>query len=231
MTLEPTYSDAWHEIFGCPDPDVTAREVAFLLEVLPTPPATVLDVPCGPGRHAAALLQRGYEVTGVDLDRRVVAAARKAGVTAHELDVRSLGDLPGTFDAVLCMWASFGWFDEKTNADVFAQMAVKTRIGGILVLDVYDPTWFRAHQGPHTVERHGHVVEERKLVEGSRLLTTLDYADGGRDAFSWQLFESSELVALAQTVGLSCELACAAFDAGTVPRGETARMQLVFRRS
>ena len=230
MTLEPTYSDAWYEVFGRPDPDVTAREAAFLLHVLPSPPATVLDVPCGSGRHAVALLQRGYEVTGVDLEPRVVAEAREAGVRAHELDLRSLDDLSGTFDGVICMWASFGWFDEQTNADVFAQLAGKTRTGGVLVLDVYDPTWFRAHQGPHTIERHGHVVEERKRVEGSRLSTTLDYADGSRDDLGWQLFEQSDLVALAETVGLSCELACAGFHIDAAPRGKAARMQLVFRR-
>ena len=228
MTPEPTYSDAWYEIFGRPDPDVTAREVAFLLEVLPTPPATVLDVPCGPGRHAAALLQRGYEVTGIDREHRVVAAAREAGVRAHVLDVRSLDELPGTFDAVICMWASFGWFDEVANADVFAQMAVKAR--GVLVLDVFDPTWFRAHQGPHTIERGGHLAEEHKRVDGSRLHTTLDYPDGSHDEFSWRLYEPSELMTLGESAGLACELACAGFDVGSTPRGEMARMQLVFHR-
>lgn len=63
MTLEPSFSDAWYETFGRPDDTVTAREVAFLLDVLPPPPATVLDVACGSGRHARALLERGYRVT------------------------------------------------------------------------------------------------------------------------------------------------------------------------
>jgi len=178
VTLEHAFSDAWFEIFAQPDDEITAREVAFLLDVLPPPPATVLDVPCGFGRHAVALLGGGYDVTGVDLEQRAVAAARDAGATAYELDMRSLPDLPGTFDAVICMWASFGWFDDATNAALFAQLADKTARNGVLVLDVFDPIWFGAHQGTHTIERKGQVVEEHKRVTGSRLYTSLDYADG-----------------------------------------------------
>jgi len=227
---EPAFSDTWYEVFGRPDPEITAREVAFLLEVLPPPPATVLDAPCGSGRHAIALLRQGYEVTGVDIEPRVIAAAQMAGVAAHELDMRSLRDLPGRFDAVICMWASFGWFDEATNAEVFAQLADKIQTGGVFVLDVFDPTWFRAHQGPHTIERRGHLVAEHKHVDGSRLHTTLDYADGSRDEFDWQLYEPSELAGLGEGAGLRCELACADFDLDAAPHGEVARMQLVFRR-
>lgn len=231
MTLEPSFSDAWYETFGRPDDTVTAREVAFLLDVLPPPPATVLDVACGSGRHARALLERGYRVTGVELEPRVGVIARAAGVTVHELDMRALRELEGTFDAVMCMWASFGWFDEATNADVFAQMAEKTARNGVLVLDVFDPIWFGAHQGPHTIERKGHVVEEHKRVTGSRLYTSLDYADGSRDDFSWRLYEPSELIALGEVAGLACESSCAGFEVGSTPCGEVARMQLVFRRS
>ena len=231
MTLEPAFSDAWFEIFAQPDDEITAREVAFLLDVLPPPPATVLDVPCGFGRHAVALLGGGYDVTGVDLEQRAVAAARDAGATAYELDMRSLPDLPGTFDAVICMWASFGWFDDATNAALFAQLADKTARNGVLVLDVFDPIWFGAHQGPHTIERKGHVVEEHKRVTGSRLYTSLDYADGSRDDFSWRLYEPSELIALGEVAGLACESSCAGFEVGSTPCGEVARMQLVFRRS
>jgi hypothetical protein len=52
---EPTYSDVWFDTFGRPDNAQTARELAFLLSVLPAPPASVLDVPCGFGRHSRML--------------------------------------------------------------------------------------------------------------------------------------------------------------------------------
>jgi SAM-dependent methyltransferase len=65
----------------------------------------VLDVPCGFGRHAHALAERGYVVTGVERDATAAAEARAGGVEVHELDLRRLDELPRTFDAVVWMWA------------------------------------------------------------------------------------------------------------------------------
>lgn len=228
--MDRIYSEDWFETFGRPDDAVTEREVAFLLRVLPPAPAAVLDVACGFGRHANALAHRGYRVTGIDREPRVVAAARSEGVDAREHDMRELRALPGTFDAVVCMWASFGWFDDATNANVLAQMAEKTRPGGVLVLDVYDPDWFRAHQGPHPIERGKRRATEHKRVVGSRLFTVLDYGDGKRDEFEWRLYEPAELRQLGAERELVCEIECAGFDPEVAPEGRTARMQLVFRR-
>src|SRR5258705_307498 len=59
-------------------PAQTRREVDFLLRALrPAPGARILDVPCGYGRHAAALARRGFRVVGVDLSRAMIAEARR----------------------------------------------------------------------------------------------------------------------------------------------------------
>jgi SAM-dependent methyltransferase len=199
--VEPTFSPAWFKTFGRPDEAVTEREVELLVDVLPPLPATVLDVPCGFGRHAHALAARGYAVTGVEREPAVAADARAGGIEVHELDLRRLDELPGSFDAVICMWASFGWYDEDTNAAVFASMAAKA--ARTLVLDVYDPSFFRAHQG--TTDNRG--VRDEKRVEGDRLLTSLVHPDGTRDEFEWRLYEPEELAELGRTAGLRLERA------------------------
>ena len=214
--MEPTFSSAWFAIFGRPDDAVTEREVEVLVDVLPAPPATVLDVPCGFGRHAHALAARGYVVTGVEREPAVAAEARQGGIEVHELDLRRLEELPGRFDAVICMWASFGWYDEGTNTAIFASMAAKaTRT---LVLDVYDPSFFREHQG--VTDNRG--VRDEKRVEGDRLLTSLEYPDGTRDEFEWRLYEPEELAELGRAAGLRLERA----DGAGSPR-----RLLVFERS
>ncbi|MGH7719300.1 MAG: class I SAM-dependent methyltransferase, partial [Gemmatimonadaceae bacterium] len=51
-----------------------------LIELLGLPlGATVLDVPCGQGRHAHLLAEAGYDVQGLDYSAHLLAAARRRG--------------------------------------------------------------------------------------------------------------------------------------------------------
>lgn len=93
----------------------TAQEVGYLVEVLGLEPGQrVLDVGCGPGRHARALAEQGIEVVGVDISERFVDLARNGapdGATFERLDARAL-PYDAEFDAVisLCQGA-FGLAD------------------------------------------------------------------------------------------------------------------------
>jgi SAM-dependent methyltransferase len=73
------YSPTWYELFLQPiAPEQTEREAAFVARWLPQPAySAVLDLCCGPGRHARALAGRGYRVTGVDTNTAALAAARR----------------------------------------------------------------------------------------------------------------------------------------------------------
>jgi SAM-dependent methyltransferase len=63
----------------------------------------ILDLGCGPGRHAAAMAARGFEVTAWDASEAFVRQARARGVRAER---RAFDDLEARaeYDAV---WASF----------------------------------------------------------------------------------------------------------------------------
>jgi SAM-dependent methyltransferase len=80
----------------------TAQEVDFLLQHLGLEPGhRVLDVGCGPGRHAHELARRGIDVVGLDISERFVelaSAVPSAGIAATATFVR--GDARAmTFDA------------------------------------------------------------------------------------------------------------------------------------
>ncbi len=98
----------------------TAQEVAFLAEALGLQPGmSVLDVGCGPGRHARELGRLGVRVHGVDISRRFVDIARDGapdGVTFERADARDLA-FDAEFDAVisLCQGA-FGLADGGHHA-------------------------------------------------------------------------------------------------------------------
>jgi SAM-dependent methyltransferase len=102
------------------------------------PGARVLDVGCGPGRHAHALARRGLRVVGVDVAARFVALAAAAGVAGAAFvraDARALPVAPGAFDAVvsLCQ-GGFGLLGGVGEEAVVAGMAAALRPGGRLAL-------------------------------------------------------------------------------------------------
>lgn len=187
-----TYSPRWRSVFGDVDPARTAADIAFLTRVLPLPEfRRVLDVPCGEGRFVRALGAVGYDVLGADVDPDVAPA-----VVA---DLRELDALPGGFDAVINMWASFGWFDVETNEEVLASFARRLRPGGRLVLDLYNRTFFEGRDGEREL-RPG--IVERSWLRDGRRRCEIDYGGGEADVFEWQLYTAPELEELAARYGL-----------------------------
>ena len=84
----------------------TEQEVDFLIDCLRLRPgARVLDVGCGPGRHAHALAARGIEVHGVDISQRFVdlaTASAPPGATFERADARRLA-FDAEFDAAISL--------------------------------------------------------------------------------------------------------------------------------
>jgi SAM-dependent methyltransferase len=211
------YSARWRGAFG-EDAARTAADVAFLTDVLPLPEfMRVLDVPCGTGRHLRALAARGYRMTGVDNDPTAVGEAGPDAVTG---DLRELDSLPTGYDAVINMWASFGYFDAAENEHVLGSFARRLRRGGRLVLDVHNRAFFQSRDGEREVLRG---IVERSTMIGDRRRVELDYGDGNVDVFEWQLYLPEELYALGERHGLSPLLAVASPD---LPA-----MQLVLERT
>ncbi|MGH8055971.1 MAG: class I SAM-dependent methyltransferase [Candidatus Entotheonellia bacterium] len=59
----------------------TVREAEQILALVhPFQGAAVLDLSCGPGRHALEFARRGFQVTGVDRTTRYIEAARVAAI-------------------------------------------------------------------------------------------------------------------------------------------------------
>jgi 2-polyprenyl-3-methyl-5-hydroxy-6-metoxy-1,4-benzoquinol methylase len=68
-------------------------DVRVLRRLLPDPPASVLDVPCGDGRVTIRLAAAGYEATGIDIIVSEVEQARHAAAQAGAAARFEVGDL------------------------------------------------------------------------------------------------------------------------------------------
>jgi SAM-dependent methyltransferase len=173
-------------------------------------------------------------VTGVDLSAAALAAARRESgdqIVYLQRDMRDLDGLPGAFDAVVCFWQSFGYFDTATNAELLAQIGRKLRPGGRLILDIYHRGFFERNQGARSFERGGASVTETKRMDGNRLTVRLDYESRAEaDVFEWQLFTPEEIGGLAEPCGFAMLIACTGFDEAMPASAEQPRMQLVIEK-
>ena len=228
-------SREWYETFLDPIPaELTESEVAWIERQAPPGQfPRVLDVCCGPGRHTAALALRGYQVLGVDangdaLARAVLSAPRAAAF--RRLDMRSLDSLAESFDLVTNLWHSFGYFDDAGNADVLRQMGARLRVGGRLLIDLYNRDHIATLPLVESYERGGRRVASRRSWDGPRHRVELEYEGGGRDEVEFRLYDPAEFAALARGAGLGPKLACAWFRESLVPSAEHARMQFVLAR-
>jgi len=102
--------------------------------------ASVLDAPCGHGRIANLLAAEGFDMAGVDLTDTFIERARADAERLEvEVDYRrgDLRDLPtsGPFDAVICWFTSFGYFDDDDNRRVLVEFARVLRPGGRLLIE------------------------------------------------------------------------------------------------
>ena len=181
----------------------TEQEVAFLVDALELDPgAQVLDVGCGPGRHALALARRGIEVMGVDMSEDFIALARDAaavdGLPARfEVgDVRELA-YDGEFDAVICLCqGGFGLLGGTDEPRAFARIAAALRPGGRLALTAFSAAFaIRFLEDGESFDPASGVLHERSTVRNE---------DGAEQVFDlWTTcFTSRELELLAQHDGL-----------------------------
>jgi SAM-dependent methyltransferase len=120
----------------------TDQEVAFLVDALGLRPGQrVLDIGCGPGRHAHALAGLGIAVHGIDISERFVALAREgapSGATFERLDARAL-PFDGEFDAAVSLCE--GAFGLLTGAgedeQVLRGMGAAVRPEGVVALTAF----------------------------------------------------------------------------------------------
>lgn len=116
-----------------------------VLRELPPAPARVLDLGVGTGREIPALLDAGYDVTGVDVSQAMLdrCARRARPIPLVCADFwEPLPFEPSTFDAAVAL---HGTLAHPPTADAIAKLGTDlarvVRPGGVFVAEVPSPAW------------------------------------------------------------------------------------------
>ncbi len=127
-------------------------QVTRLLALAGVSAGAVLDLCCGPGRHAVEFARRGFTVTGVDRSPFLLERARERADAAGTKVEWVLDDMrnfrrPAAFDLACNLFTSFGYFPrEEDNLGVLRNVRECLRDGGTFVMDMVGKEHMR-HQG------------------------------------------------------------------------------------
>jgi SAM-dependent methyltransferase len=147
--MKPWYEDdafwkTWGPyMFGKERWENAPQEVTNLISLLNiSPGSTVLDLCCGPGRHALEFARRGFSVVGVDRTKIYLDKAQKQAeneglkVEFVQEDMRDYCK-PKAYDAVINLFTSFGFFEDKKDDELVVKNVHRSlKEGGVFVIDM-----------------------------------------------------------------------------------------------
>jgi len=103
---------------------------------------TVLDLTCGTGLQVFYLAKRGYEVTGVDINTKMLSIA-KAKLKKEKSTIKLLkGDMrltkAGQFDAVITIANAIGHLTKQDFEKALKNINLNLKVGGIYIFDIFN---------------------------------------------------------------------------------------------
>ena len=183
-----------------------------------------LDLCCGFARHSLALTELGVHVFGLDLSFDLLRDARDLPGSEQVVGRLVRGDasrLPfasASFDSVVNLFSSFGYFGEEGDARMLDEIARVLRPGGCALLDLMNPPAVRSSLRPRTL-REGdgfRLREHRRLLEDGRRITKQVELEMGGDVRRWRedvrMYEEHEMRTHLAARGLRVDAVWGDFD-------------------
>ncbi len=189
MHLRP---DWWRRIFNSmylktdadfvEDKQITRNEVELFTSILDVPKeSAILDLACGQGRHSIEMAQRGFtNITGLDrshyLIRKAKSMMQQEGLKIgfKEGDARKLPFPADTFDVVMILGNSFGYFESNEDDIMILKEVFRVlKPEGAFLIDVADGSYLRNHFQSRSwewIDKKYFVCRERSLSNDNERL-------------------------------------------------------------
>jgi len=231
--FEQWFGEEYHALYPHRDDEDARRAVALIRQAAPWKRGDrILDLACGPGRHAAELERLGGRVIGFDLSRAMLRRAReRTGACLVRGDMRALPFREGSFALAVNLFTSFGYFvDDAEHRLVLRQVAAALVPRGVFVLDYLNAEHVRRtlKLGERTAGRDVRVT--RRIDGDSRfVIKEIELRDEGRRFEERvRLYGAEELAALLTDAGLRIVARFGDYDGGP-PDADAPRVILVGR--
>ncbi len=131
------------------EPEVN-RLIKYLKKSGPDP-KKVLDLNCGIGRHTIEMAKKEIEMTGTDISSKYIEMAKKRakkeGVDKETeflvADMREIDKIfpKDSFDGIINLWTSFGFYDQKTNEDILRRCRKIVKKNGFFIIEITNRDW------------------------------------------------------------------------------------------
>jgi SAM-dependent methyltransferase len=168
--------------------------------------ARILDLCCGEGRYTAILKSKGFRVFGLDLSKTLVKCG-KIKEPHLDLVVGDMRAIPGSFDLILSLFTSFGYFDsDRENMAALASVHRALNPGGIYWLDFLNSAYVKKNLAPQSrsLLPSGVQVLEKRRIEDGRIIKDIVFKNNGEEKYykeSVRLFSRDLLEQMFQTTG------------------------------
>ncbi|MCX7702481.1 MAG: methyltransferase domain-containing protein [Planctomycetota bacterium] len=201
------------------DANITKKEVDTFSAILKMDTSDkILDLCCGQGRHSLELARRGFQnVEGLDrshyLIQKAKAQAKKENLNVkfREGDARKLPYPPDSFDVVLILGNSFGYFDTvRDDLRVLKEVKRVLKPWGKLLIDAADGEYLRQNYKPRSwewIDKKHFVCRERSLSFDRQCLISREVVVQVEKGvivdqfYSERLYTRETLMELLKTVG------------------------------
>lgn len=148
----------------------------------------VLDIACGDGKEGKALVDRGYNVVGLDMEPSMIDEAIENGLDAEVRDMLKIDELRGNYDFIYSVGNSIPHLDNMNQVITFLEKAYdKLKNNGVIVIQNINFNLFwkeDAAEGEHlgdlpTIKGDDHTFVREYYRRGSKIgfKTLINYKD------------------------------------------------------
>jgi cyclopropane fatty-acyl-phospholipid synthase-like methyltransferase len=196
-------SPYYHILYANHDYEEAGQFVGNLAQKLAMVPGdTVLDLACGKGRHSIFLNKLGFNVHGIDLSENNIEKAKLSETENLHFAVHDMRQvyLPNTFNYVLNLFTSFGYFDnDSDNLLTIRAASANLKDNGLLVIDFMNsPRIVKNLVKQHLLQRGNIEFNITKTYNKGVILKQIAFSDAGQ---SFQFREEVRALLLADFVG------------------------------